>query len=140
MAANYANYANFFGAVVNISRLVIGCAMEVHRELGCGYLELVYERALEIELNSKGIQFERQVSLPVTYKGQSVGVFVSDIVVASCLVIELKASDSFTPRDEAQLISYLKASKIPVGLLFNFGQQSLKTKRLVYHFDEGHSI
>jgi GxxExxY protein len=124
----------------NFTRLIIGCAMGVHRELGCGYLELVYERALEIELKSKGIRVERQVSLPVTYKGQLVGNFVADMVVAGCLIIELKATESTTPRDEAQLINYLKAANIPLGLLFNFGQQSLKTKRLVHHFDEGQSI
>ena len=120
----------------SFTRLVIGCAMGVHRELGCGYLEIVYERALEIELRSKGMRVERQVSLPVTYKGHPVGNFVADMVVAGCLIIELKAAESTTPRDEAQLINYLKAANIPLGLLFNFGQQSLKTKRLVYHFNE----
>lgn len=125
---------------MNISRLVIGCALEVHGELGSGYLELIYQRALEIELKSKGIRFERQVSLPVVYKGQLVGTFMADLVVAGCLIIELKASKSFTPRDEAQLINYLKASNIPVGLLFNFGSQSLKTKRLVHQFNENHQI
>ena len=125
---------------MNISRLVIGCAMAVHRELGCGYLELVYERALEIELKSKGVRVARQVSLPVSYKGNPVGTFIPDLVVAGCLIVELKASASITPRDEAQLINYLKASKLPVGLLFNFGQQSLKTKRLVLHLNEDHPI
>jgi len=125
---------------MNISRLVIGCAMAVHRELGSGYLEVVYERALEIELRSKGIRFKRQVSLPVTYKSKPVGTFVADIVVAGCLIIELKSSESITPRDEAQLINYLKASNIPVGLLFNFGNQSLKTKRLVHQLNEDQII
>ena len=114
--------------------------MEVHRELGCGYLELVYERALEIEIKSKGIRVVRQVPLPVSYKGNLVGTFIADMVVAGCLIIELKASESTTPRDEAQLINYLKAANIPVGLLFNFGQKSLKTKRLVYQFNEARHI
>ena len=125
---------------MNLSRVVIGCAMEVHRELGCGYLELVYERALEIEIKSKGIRVVRQVPLPVSYKGNLVGTFIADMVVAGCLIIELKASESTTPRDEAQLINYLKAANIPVGLLFNFGQKSLKTKRLVYQFNEARHI
>jgi GxxExxY protein len=125
---------------MNISRLVIGCAMAVHRELGCGYLELVYERALEIELKSKGIRFERQVSVPVTYKGKPVGTFAADMVVEGCLILELKSSEKFTLRDEAQLINYLKASNIPVGLLFNFGSPSLKTKRLVHQFNEDQHI
>ena len=125
---------------MNLSRVVIGCAMEVHRELGCGYLELVYERALEIEIKSKCIRVARQVPLPVSYKGNLVGTFIADMVIAGCLIIELKASESTTPRDEAQLINYLRASKIPVGLLFNFGQKSLKTKRLVYQFNEARHI
>ena len=125
---------------MNISRLVIGCAMEVHRELGHGYLELVYERALEVELKSKGVKFETQVPMPVSYKGHSVGTFVADLVVANCIIVELKASELTTPRDEAQLINYLKAAKIPVGLLFNFGSSSLKTKRLVHQYNEDHPI
>jgi GxxExxY protein len=125
---------------MNITRLVIGCALEVHRELGHGYLELVYERALEFELKSKGIRFERQVPMPVNYKGHSLGMFVADLVVADCIIIELKASESTSPRDEAQLINYLRASKIPVGLLFNFGSSSLKTKRLVHQYNEDHPI
>jgi GxxExxY protein len=125
---------------MKVSGLVIGCAMAVHRELGCGYLELVYERALEIELKSKGILVERQVELPVSYKGNPVGKFIADMLVADCLVVELKATETTTPRDEAQLINYLKAANLPVGLLFNFGHQSLKTKRLVHRFDEAQSI
>ncbi len=72
-AANYANYANFFAVGLNISRRVIGCAMAVHRELGNGLLEIIYERALEIELASREIRLERQVSLPVSYKGKQIG-------------------------------------------------------------------
>jgi GxxExxY protein len=125
---------------MNISRLVIGCAMAVHRELGSGYLEVVYERALEIELDSKGIRIERQVLWPVTYKGKPVGTFAADMVVEGCLILELKASEKFTLRDEAQLINYLKASNIPVGLLFNFGSPSLKTKRFVHQLNEDQHI
>jgi GxxExxY protein len=125
---------------MNISRLVIGRAMEVHRELGSGYLEIIYERALEIEFKSKGIRYERQVPMPVSYKGQSIGTFVADLVVADCLIIELKASDVTTARDEAQLTNYLKASKIHVGLLFNFGSSSLQTKRLVHQYNEDNPI
>ena len=125
---------------MSITRVVIGCAMGVHRELGSGYLEVVYERALGIELKSKGVRFERQVSFPVNYKGQLIGSYIADMVVAGCVIIELKASDSITPRDEAQLINYLKVSNLPVGLLFNFGQPSLKTKRLVRDFNEDPNI
>ena len=125
---------------MNLSRLVIGCALEVHRELGHGFLEMVYERAFEIELKSKGIRFERQVPIPVKYKGHSLGRFVADLAVADCLIIELKASESITPSDEAQLMNYLKASRIPVGLLFNFGSSSLKTKRLVHQYNEDRPI
>jgi GxxExxY protein len=114
--------------------------MGVHQELGCGYLELVYERALEIELKTKGIRVERQVPLPVSYKGNPVGTFVADMLVAGCLIVELKASATTTLRDEAQLISYLKAANLSVGLLLNFGHRSLKTKRLVHHFNESNPI
>ena len=125
---------------MNITRLVIGCALGVHRELGSGFLEIVYERALEFELKSKGIRYERQVTFPVNYKGQPIGTFIADMVVAGCLIIELKAADSIAPRDEAQLVNYLKVSKIPVGLLFNFGHQSLQTKRVVHRFNEDRPI
>ena len=121
---------------MNISRRVIGCALAVHRELGNGFLEIIYERALEIELASRGIRLERQVSMPVTYKGKPIGNFVADMVVESCMILELKASNSITSKDEAQLINYLQASKISVGLLFNFGHRSLQTKRLVHHYNK----
>ena len=88
---------------MNISRRVIGCALAVHRELGNGFLEIIYERALEIELASRGIRLERQVSMPVTYKGKPIGNFVADMVVESCMILELKASNSITSKDEAQL-------------------------------------
>ncbi len=115
---------------------MIGCALAVHRELGNGFLEIIYERALEIELASRGIRLERQVSMPVTYKGKPIGNFVADMVVESCMILELKASNTITSKDEAQLINYLQASKISVGLLFNFGHQSLQTKRLVHHYNK----
>jgi len=114
--------------------------MAVHRELGNGYLELVYERALAVELDLAGIRFARQVSLPVAYKGKLIGNFTADMVVENCLILELKAIESMPPRDEAQLINYLKASGITVGLLLNFGCRSLKTRRLVYKYDNAHSI
>ena len=114
--------------------------MAVHRELGNGYLELVYERALEVELDLAGIRCSRQVSFPVFYRGKRVGNFTSDMVVQNCLILELKATESICPRDEAQLINYLKASKIPVGLLLNFGCRSLKTRRFVFGYDETRQI
>ena len=73
MAANFANYANFFAAGVNISRRVIGCAMAVHREWWNGFLEIIYERAVEIELASRENRLERQVSLPLSYEGKQIG-------------------------------------------------------------------
>ncbi len=125
---------------MNISKIAIGCALTVHRELGNGYLESVYERAMGIELAAAGVKFERQVSLPVTYRGNPVGIFVADILIEDTLIIELKASSSLNATDEAQVINYLKASNLPVGLLLNFGKKSLQTKRLVHRYNEATPI
>ncbi len=114
-----------------VSRHVIGCAMEVHRNLGCGFLEIVYERSLAIELRKRGIGFKRQIPFEIEYKGESVGIFVADFLVNNQLVLELKAARALTPACQAQLLNYLHASGINVGLLVNFGTTSLQVKRMV---------
>jgi len=112
---------------------VIGAAIEVHSLLGPGYLESVYEEALAVELNLRGIAFERQVSVAVNYKGQDVGAARLDILVHRQLVVELKAVDALAPIHKAQVISYLKALNLPLGLLINFNVPLLKSgiKRIV---------
>jgi GxxExxY protein len=103
--------------------------MAVHRELGSGFLESVYEASLAVELEAAGIKFERQKELKVYYKNQVVGRFVADIVIESELIIELKAVQDLNVRHEVQLVNYLTATRIDEGLLLNFGDQSLQFKK-----------
>jgi GxxExxY protein len=115
---------------------IIGAAMEVHRELGCGYLEPVYVEALEIELRARGIPHRREVSLPITYKGQLLKKFYRvDFICHDEVLVELKALHSLGPVDEAQLINYLCAARRARGLLLNFGTRSLQYKRRVWRYE-----
>ena len=109
-----------------LARAVIGAAIEVHRVLGPGYLESVYEEALCVELGRRGITFRRQVPVPVDYKGHAVGEARLDLLVGGALVVELKAVDALAPIHTAQVISYLKASGMRLGLLINFNVVVLK--------------
>ena len=112
-----------------LSERIIGCAMEVHRRLGPGYLESVYEKALVIELMVQGISCRSQVALPVSYRDQPVGDFIADVVVADTVILELKACYLLHARHETQLVNYLVATGLDVGLLINFGSNSLQFKR-----------
>lgn len=103
--------------------------MEVHRILGPGFLESVYEKALVFELELKGIPCERQTPIHATYKGHPVGDFVSDLLVDKRALVELKASQTLHDRHGIQLVNYLTATGIDNGLLFNFGSDSLQFKR-----------
>ena len=105
---------------------VIGAAIEVHRRLGPGYLEVVYERAAAIELGLRGIPFRRQHPIDVSYKNRNVGAGFIDILVADCIVVELKAVEALHPIHSAQVISYLKAEHLSLGLLINFNVPVLK--------------
>jgi GxxExxY protein len=118
-----------------ISQKVLGCALEVHRTLGPGLLETVYEKALAQELTDAGLQFAAQVQLPVIYKGGDLGCgFRIDLLVETSVVVELKTVDQLAPIHEAQLITYLKLSGHRIGLLINFNVPLLKhgVKRLVH--------
>ena len=116
-----------------VTREIIGAALEVHRVLGPGFLESVYENALAVELTARQVPFVRQVSLPVTYKGTKVGRARVDFIVAETVIVELKAVDSLTGIHTAQGISYLKASGLRLALLINFNVQRLENgmKRVV---------
>ncbi len=116
-----------------LAHAVIGAAIEVHRVLGPGYLESVYEEALVVELTLRGIPFERQKSVGVDYKGHAVGEGRMDMVVDGCLIVELKAIAAMAPVHTAQVLSYLKAMCLPLGLLINFNVPVLKdgVKRVV---------
>ena len=106
--------------------VVIEACIEVHRHIGPGFPESVYEEALCIELAERGIPFERQVPCPVNYKGHNVGHGKMDVVVAGCLVLELKTVDSLGRVHFAQVMSYLRASGHRLGLLINFNVPMLK--------------
>ena len=112
---------------------VIGAAIEVHRMLGPGFLESVYEEALCIELKLRGIPFERQVNRDIDYRGHSVGEGRMDLLVDKWLVVELKAFDGLAPIHSAQVISYLKATGYRLALLINFNVPVLKEgiKRII---------
>ncbi|MDQ3288558.1 MAG: GxxExxY protein [Pseudomonadota bacterium] len=119
-----------------LSEVVIGCAIEVHRALGHGFLERVYELALAVEFKQAGVMFERQKSLPVTYRGEIVGEYCCDFLAANQLIIEVKALSSTSSEHEAQVLNYLKATGTSVGLLLNFGAPRLGIKRLVLHHND----
>lgn len=116
-----------------LSERVIGCAIEVHRRLGPGLLESVYENALCIEMEREKIPFEKQKVLNVNYRGESVGHFRLDILVDETIVLELKSVERHDPVFEATILSYLKLGDYPLGLLINFNSKLLKddTKRFV---------
>ena len=112
--------------VDGLARAVIGAAIEVHRILGPGYLESVYEEALALEFSLRQIPFARQKSVSVVYKGHSVGENRLDFLVGGCLIVELKAVEALAPIHQAQVISYLKATGLVLGLLINFNVPILK--------------
>jgi GxxExxY protein len=112
---------------------IVGAAMQVYNELGPGFLEAVYQEALEIEMGLQGILFESQKELVVFYKGRCLRkTYVADFLAYGKIIVEIKAHDRLTPVDEAQLLHYLKATKTEVGVLVNFGSKNnLEWKRLV---------
>ena len=106
--------------------------MEVHRQLGCGFLEAVYQEALALELAARAGPFRREVELPVTYKGQQLNThYRADFVCYDSVIIEVKALDRLSGVEEAQVINYLKITGKEVGLLVNFGGKSLDYRRFV---------
>jgi GxxExxY protein len=109
-----------------LAHQVIGAAIEVHRQLGPGLLESVYEEAMSIELTLRGIAFTRQPEVAIDYKGKPVGQGRLDFLIAGCLVVELKAVEMLAPIHSAQLISYLRITKRNLGLLINFNVPLLK--------------
>ncbi|MEO7156226.1 MAG: GxxExxY protein [Vicinamibacterales bacterium] len=112
---------------------IIGAAMAVHSELGCGFLEAVYRAALPIEFERRGILYKPEVFLPIAYKGVALRLpYRVDFVCMTGVMVEVKALDALTNRETSQLLNYLKASGIRRGLLINFGAVSLQYKRLVW--------
>jgi len=110
---------------------ILNAAFEVHKHLGCGFLESVYEEALSREFEFQQIPYERQKTLKVFYKETPIKDFVIDFLVDQTVIVEVKAIQNYTDTEIAQVINYLKASKYEVGLLLNFGASSLQYKRLI---------
>ena len=114
-----------------LTRQIIGAALEIHNHLGGGFLESVYEIALEHEFSEQGIQYVRQKPPDVFYKKWMVKQFICDYLVEDKVIVELKAIKALTEVEKAQMINYLKAARLKVGLLINFGSLSLEYKRFV---------
>jgi GxxExxY protein len=113
-----------------VTERIIGAAIEVHKALGPGFQEVTYQRALAMELAAAGLDFSREVDVPIHYKGEKIDTRRVDFVVENCIV-EIKARSEMLPQDFVQALSYLKASGFRVGLLINFGAKSAEFRRLV---------
>jgi GxxExxY protein len=114
-----------------LTEKIIGVFYEVYNELGHGFLESVYEKAFEIALTSKGVAVLRQIEVPVWFRGKQVGDFTADVLVEKCVLVEIKAGRALHPAHEAQLLNYLRATEIEVGMLFSFGLKP-EFKRMAY--------
>ena len=115
-----------------------GAVFEVNRVLGPGFLEKVYENALLVELRKRGLRAESQVPIKVKYKGEVVGDYFADLVVERQVIIELKTVENFQNIHEAQMLNYLKATGMKIGLLVNFKHTKAEIKRMVLNLPEGH--
>lgn len=116
---------------------IIGAAMAVHSELGCGFLEAVYQEAFEIELQLKGVPYVRELELPVNYRGKRLKTYYrADFVCFESVIVELKALRQITGVEEAQVLNYLKATGLHKALLLNFGTSRLEFKRFVHNLPE----
>jgi GxxExxY protein len=113
-----------------ITEQIIGAAFEVHRVLGYGFLERVYQRAMQVELRLRGLDTEAESRIKVLYKDCLVGEYCADLYVTGAVIVELKVASQYNPADEAQLLNELKATGIRVGLLINFGREKVEFKRL----------
>jgi GxxExxY protein len=109
---------------------LIGAAMEVHKQLGNGFLEAVYHEAFALEISSRNIVFRHEVALPISYKGQPLQtIYRADFICFDAIIVELKALKRLSGTEESQIINYLKATGLETGLLLNFGSTSLEYKR-----------
>jgi GxxExxY protein len=120
-----------------ITNKILAACFDVSKELGAGFLESIYQNALMIALQEKGLTIEREHPLAVSFRGQIVGQFYADILVEDKIILELKAVSALTDIHKAQLINYLKATGIEVGLLLNFGNPKLEYRRFDNRFKQG---
>jgi GxxExxY protein len=118
-----------------LAKVVIGAAIEVHKHYGPGLDEDIYQRAMEIELNLRGVRFVRQAFVEIEYKGQPVGTRRVDLIVGGRLIVELKAVESLSALHKAQVLTYLRITSMKLGLLINFNTILLKDgiKRVIHH-------
>jgi len=114
----------------DITRKIIGCAMKVHTALGNGFQEVIYQRGLDVEFTHSNIAFEREKELPIFYRGVNLGTRRVDFFVDNTILVELKAIIKLEDVHLAQALNYLEAYNMEIGLLINFGSQSLTFKRL----------
>jgi GxxExxY protein len=114
----------------DLTEKIIGCAMTVHKTLGNGFQEVIYQRALEIEMRLAKIDFSREFEMPIFYRDQQIGTRRVDFLVENKISVELKAVSKLEDVHFAQAINYLEAYNLEIGLLINFGETSLKFKRL----------
>jgi GxxExxY protein len=116
-----------------LTHKIIGCGIEVHRELGPGLVEPTYERALCLELTAASLHYVRQVPVPVLYKGHVIGAYRPDLVVENRVVVEIKSVERLIGLHDAQLLAYMRVLRLPVGLLLNFNSEVLRSgvRRLV---------
>ena len=115
-----------------ISEKIIGAAFEINKVLGYGFLEKVYQKAMQVQLKDLGLKTELEIPIKVRFKGYIIGDYFADLLVEEKVVVELKVAENYNSKDEAQLINELKATGIRVGLLINFGKQRVEFKRLIY--------
>ncbi len=114
-----------------ITKEIIGAAFEVYNELGYGFLEKVYQRAMLVELEKRSVKVAAEAPITVHYKGEIIGEYFADLFVNESVVVELKVAQKYNPNDEPQLLNELKATGISVGLLINFGKSKVEFKRFV---------
>lgn len=114
----------------NLTHKIIGCAMKVHSTLGSGFQEVIYQRALSIEMERQGLGFARELEMTIFYEGVDIGTRRVDFFVENNIMVELKAISLLDDLHLAQAINYLEAYNLPIGLLINFGSKSLTFKRI----------
>jgi len=116
----------------DVSYKIIGLAMQVHRELGPGFLEKVYENAMMVLFRREGIEAVQQMPIMVSFLGAYIGEYYADILVEGKIILELKAVEKFTDTHKAQALNYLKATGMKLAIMINFGKESLEFERLAY--------
>jgi GxxExxY protein len=115
-----------------VTEQIIGAAFEVYQVLGYGFLEQVYQRAMQVELRARGLNAEIEAEIRVVYKNVEVGYYKADLFVNNCVIVELKVAKGYCPDDEPQLLNELKATGVKVGLIINFGRTKVEFRRMVF--------